>query len=90
MPAWQRWWKRNGIHGMIIRQSRVWDILWTERSLYSHGTNRNKKYPTNRTTIWLRNPITGHIPWENHNSEMYMHPNVHSTTIYNTQDIEAI
>ena len=27
--------------------------------------------------------------WKNHNSNTYLHPNVHSSTIYNSQDIEA-
>ena len=26
---------------------------------------------------------------ENHNSKRYMHPNVHRSTIYNSQDMEA-
>ena len=36
------------------------------------------------------NPTTGHLSEENHNSERYMKPTVHLTTIYNSQDIEAI
>ena len=28
-------------------------------------------------------------PRENHNSKRYMHPNVHCSTIYNSQDVEA-
>ena len=31
----------------------------------------------------------GHIPGENHNSKRYMHHNVHYSTIYNSQDMEA-
>ena len=30
-----------------------------------------------------------HIPGENHNFKRYMHPNVHCSTIYNNQDMEA-
>ena len=40
-------------------------------------------------TIQYRNPIPGHISGENHNSKRYMHPNVHCSTIYNSQDMEA-
>ena len=40
-------------------------------------------------TIRYRNPIPGHISGENHNSKRYMHPNVHCSTIYNSQDMEA-
>ena len=31
----------------------------------------------------------GHISGENHNPKRYMHPNVHSSIIYNSQDMEA-
>ena len=30
-----------------------------------------------------------HIPRQNYNSKRYMHPNVHSSTVYNSQDMEA-
>ena len=40
-------------------------------------------------TIWYKNPIPRHISGENHNSKRYMHPNVHCSTIYNSQDMEA-
>ena len=30
------------------------------------------------------------MPGENHNSKRYMHPNIHCSTIYNTQDVEAL
>ena len=32
---------------------------------------------------------TGHIPRENHNSKKHMQPNVHCSTIYNSQVMEA-
>ena len=35
------------------------------------------------------NPTPGHISGENSNSKRYMHPSVHSNTIYNSQDMEA-
>ena len=41
---------------------------------------------------WVQfNPTPGHISRkdENSNSKRYMHPNVHSSTIYNRQDVEA-
>ena len=34
-------------------------------------------------------PSPGHIPGENHNSKRHMHPNIHSGTMYNSQDTEA-
>ena len=43
-----------------------------------------------RTTIWPSNPTTGHIPWENHNSKRVMYHNVHCSSVYNNQDMEAV
>ena len=43
----------------------------------------------NKSTIWPSNPTTGHIPWESHNSKGHMYPNVHCSTIYNSQEMEA-
>ena len=43
----------------------------------------------NRISIWPSNPTSGHIPWENHNSERDMYHNVNCSTIYNNQDMEA-
>ena len=41
--------------------------------------------------IWSSNPTPGHISGkdENSNSKKHMHPNVHSSTIYNGQDMQA-
>ena len=33
--------------------------------------------------------MPGHISKEKHNSKIYMHPNIHCSTIYNSQDMEA-
>ena len=33
-----------------------------------------KKKTRNKTTPGLSNPTTGHVPWENHNSERHMYP----------------
>ena len=43
----------------------------------------------NTVTIWSGNPTLRHISRENSNLKRYMHPNVHSSTIYNIQDIET-
>ena len=42
-----------------------------------------------KVTIWSSNSTPGHISRENHDSKRYMHTNVHSSTIYNSQDVEA-
>ena len=41
-----------------------------------------------KTIIWPSNPTTGHIPWENHGSKRHMYPDVHCSTIYNSQDMK--
>ena len=43
----------------------------------------------NRTTVWPSIPTTGHILWENHNLKRHTYPNVHCSTIYDSQDMEA-
>ena len=45
----------------------------------------------NRTTIWSCNPTTGHISGKGKNSHLkrYMSSNVHSSTIYSSQDNKA-
>ena len=45
----------------------------------------------NRATIWPRNFTPGYISPKdkNANSKRYMRPDVHSSTIHNSQDIEA-
>ena len=44
----------------------------------------------NRATRWSSNFSLGQISKENHTSKRYMHPNVYCSTIYNSQDMEAI
>ena len=43
----------------------------------------------NRDTIWSINLIPGHVFGENHNLKRNIHSNVHHSTIYNSQDMEA-
>ena len=43
----------------------------------------------NKAIIWPSNPITGYIPWENYNWKRHMSSNVHCSTVYNSQDMEA-
>ena len=42
-----------------------------------------------RTAIWPCNPITGHTHQGNQNWKRRMYPNVHHSTVYNSQDMEA-
>ena len=43
----------------------------------------------NRTAIWPSNPTAGHTYWENQNWKRPVYPNVHHSTVYNSQDMEA-
>ena len=43
----------------------------------------------NRTTIWSNNPTLGHVSGQKYNLKRYMHPYVHSSNIYNSQDMET-
>ena len=44
-----------------------------------------------RDSVWSSNPTPGHISGKDKNSNLkrYMHPNVHGSTIYNSQDMDA-
>ena len=39
--------------------------------------------------ILVQETTPGHMPGENRNSDRHMHPNVHCSTIHNSQDTEA-
>ena len=43
----------------------------------------------NRATTWPCSPTPGHISRQSYNSKRHMHPNVHSSTVYNSQYMEA-
>ena len=40
----------------------------------------------NRIAIWPSNPTAGHKHWGNQNWKRYVYPNVHWSTVYNSQD----
>ena len=44
----------------------------------------------NRVAVRFRNLIPGHISRQNCSSKRHMHPNVYSSSIYNSQDMVAI
>ena len=57
------------------------------------GGNRRSVYSSyiqnslcSLSTMSASNSTPGHTPIENHNSKRHMHPSVHSSTIYNSQD----
>ena len=62
------------------------NVNWYSRYGEQYGGSLKSK---TKITIWPSNPTTGHIPWENRNSKRTMYHNVHCSTIYNSQDMEA-
>ena len=56
----------------------LWKAVW--RSLKKTG---------NRTATWPCNPTPGHTHQGNQNWKRHMYPNVHHSTFYNSQDMEA-
>ena len=48
-----------------------------------------EKKPKNRVIKWSIHRTPGRISREDCNSERYMHPSLHISTIYNSQDMEA-
>ena len=60
-------------------------------NLYSHYEKTVCSFLKNTKkifAIWSSSPISGYISRENYNSKKYVHPNVHSSLIYNSQDME--
>ena len=48
-----------------------------------------KKQTGNRTALWPSNPTAGHTYWGNQNWKRHVYTNVHRSTVYNSQDMEA-
>ena len=40
-------------------------------------------------TLWSSNPTAGHTHWGNQKGKGHVYPNVHRSTVYNSQDLEA-
>ena len=62
-------------------------VSW--RSHYGKQYGGSLRKSKNEVAIRSRNPISGHIYRENSNSKRCRHPNVHSSTTYNNQAMEA-
>ena len=39
--------------------------------------------------LWSSNPTAGHTHWGNQKGKRHVYPNVHHSTVYNSQDMEA-
>ena len=56
----------------------LWRTVW-----------RFLKKTVNRIDLWSSNPTAGHIHRGNQNWKRHVYPNVHCSTVYNSQDMEA-
>ena len=65
-----------------------WAYVFNVRIIIEQYGGSLKKLK-NRATIWSCNNTHGHISGEDYNSKRYMHPDVHCSTICNSQDKEA-
>ena len=62
------------------------NVDWYSHCAEQYGGSLKTK---NRATMQLYNPTTAHISREKHDLKGYMHPSVHCSTIYSSQDTEA-
>ena len=68
--------------------------LWVKMSVGTASVKNNMEFPQktkSRTILLLNSSFSGYISKENENtsSKIYMHPNVHSSIIYYSQDMKA-
>ena len=54
-----------------------------------YGEQYGVSLKNENTTVWSSNTTPGHISGENRNTKRYMHPSVHCSTIYSSQDMKA-
>ena len=81
--------KREGVGGGIdwevgISRCKLLYVECINNKVLLYSTENYIQYPMRPS-----NPTSGHIPRENYNSKRHMHSNVHCSTIYNSQVIEA-
>ena len=74
-------------------EKRIFVCCWW-RNWYSHSGKPYGKLlqnTINKTAMWSNNSTPGYISKENEsiNLKRYMHLNIHSSIIYNSQDMEA-
>ena len=62
------------------------NVNWCSHYGKQYGGSSKTK---NRITVWTSNPTPGHISRQNYNLKRYMHHSIHSSTIHNSQDMEA-
>ena len=56
---------------------------------YEEQYGDSLKKTGNRTAIWPSKPTAEHTHWGNQNWKRHVYSNVHHSTVYNSQDMEA-
>ena len=77
-------WRGCGEKGTLLRcwwECKLVQPLW--RTVWRFFKTRN------RTAIRPNNPTAEHTHWGNQKWKRHMYPNVHHSTVYNSQDMEA-
>ena len=81
----------------ISTNNKCWRECGDKETSYTVGGNINwySYYGNclktdNRAIVLPCNPTSGHISREKHYVKRYMHPNVHCSTVCNSQDMETI
>ena len=84
-----------------MARSQLWKNIYKNANTHTHThththppplsvwTERDWKESWLKLCLWPSNPTPGHILGENHKLQSFMNTNVHCSTVYNSQDMEA-
>ena len=72
------------------RKKRQWNLALNRLSVVLKSETTEVWFKTgNRTALWSSNPTAGHTHWGNQKGKRHVYPNVHHSTVCNSQDMEA-